>query len=157
MARNRPGALRAAQFRPRAWVEQFPARIHGLSSRTSTAIRQAETLDTDVYLYSGATDLALRRYRAFLRPAGHRPLYPRNAECPAPDCSLDDVRHARDLLDEILRLLPCRARAELGRQVAALDAVYLTRTLPDPFADRQWKSDHWWRRRLTADHGTPGN
>ncbi|MET8413541.1 hypothetical protein ABZV34_36800 [Streptomyces sp. NPDC005195] len=33
--------------------------------------------------------------------------------------------------------------------MASLDAAYLQRTLPDPFADqRQWRSDLWWRRRL---------
>ncbi|MGW1496416.1 hypothetical protein [Streptomyces sp. NPDC002402] len=61
------------------------------------------------------------------------------------------MRHARDILEEILQQLPSRSRAELRRQVAYLDAVYLERTLPDPFAyRRQWRADLWWRRRLTA-------
>ncbi|MEV8455391.1 hypothetical protein AB0467_25840 [Streptomyces sp. NPDC052095] len=59
------------------------------------------------------------------------------------------MRHARDVLDMVLRRLPDRPRVELGRHVASLDAVYLRRTLPDPFArHRQWRSDLWWRRRL---------
>ncbi|MFD6553279.1 hypothetical protein [Streptomyces sp. NPDC058398] len=60
------------------------------------------------------------------------------------------MRHARDVLEEVLRQLPSRSRAELKHHVASLDAVYLERTLPDPFADRrQWRADLWWRRRLT--------
>ncbi|MFY7064910.1 hypothetical protein ACOQFV_03520 [Nocardiopsis changdeensis] len=61
------------------------------------------------------------------------------------------MRHARDVLDAVMRELPRRARSELGRRVAALDALYLRRTLPDPFAhDRQWRADLWWRRRLSS-------
>ncbi len=65
-------------------------------------------------------------------------------------CSLQDVRHARDVLGAVLRGLPRRPRTELGRLVAALDAVYLDRTLPDPLADlrREWRPDVWWYRRL---------
>ncbi|WP_326789953.1 hypothetical protein [Streptomyces sp. NBC_00151] len=45
----------------------------------------------------------------------------------------------------------CLPGPELKRQVAHLDAVYVVRTLPDPFADRrQWRADLWWRRRLTV-------
>ncbi|WP_437045455.1 hypothetical protein [Streptomyces sp. enrichment culture] len=110
-----------------------------------------ENLSGDHDLYPGATDRALRRYRAFLGPAGRRPLYPQVAECSCRGCSFDDVRHARDVLAEVLRQLPFRARAELKRKVACLDAVYIERTLPDPFAgDRQWRSDRWWRRRLAG-------
>ncbi|MEU6841630.1 hypothetical protein ABZ930_07105 [Streptomyces sp. NPDC046716] len=59
------------------------------------------------------------------------------------------MRHARDVLEQILQALPARARVELRRQVASLDSAYLKRTLPDPFArHRQWRSDLWWRRRL---------
>ncbi|MFJ6016409.1 hypothetical protein [Streptomyces sp. NPDC092952] len=59
------------------------------------------------------------------------------------------MRHARDVLELVLRRLPDRPRVELGHRVASLDAVYLRRTLPDPFArHRQWRPDLWWRRRL---------
>ncbi|WP_260333946.1 hypothetical protein [Streptomyces beigongshangae] len=55
------------------------------------------------------------------------------------------------MLEEVLRQLPPRSRAQLQRQVRALDAKYVERTLPDPFAaDRQWRSDLWWRRRLAG-------
>ncbi|WP_234330118.1 hypothetical protein [Streptomyces acidiscabies] len=62
------------------------------------------------------------------------------------------MRHARDVLDDFLRQLPVRARAELQRRVARLDAAYRARTLPDPFSDsRQWRPEVWWRRRLAGD------
>lgn len=65
--------------------------------------------------------------------------------------SFDDVRHARDVLDEVMRRLPPRARTEPARRVAPLDAAYLARTLPDPFArERQWRAALWWRRRLAG-------
>jgi hypothetical protein len=115
------------------------------------SIHRAERLSGDYVIFPGVTDLALRRYRAFLRPVGRRPLYPRDARCPCRSCSLDDVRHARDVLDDIMRQLPTRARSELSRHVARLDSAYRTRTLPDPFARcRQWHPERWWRRRLSG-------
>ncbi|WP_030671020.1 hypothetical protein [Streptomyces cellulosae] len=153
MPRNRPGALRAAQrirHRPRRWDTPAPDRIHGLSARTSLAIHRYEALSADDYVFPGATAYALRRYRAFLSPPGRGIRYPYLDDCDCPGCSLRDVRHARDLLGTALRNLPPRARAELARLVAALDAVYLARTLPDPFvpARREWRPHVWWYRRL---------
>ena len=153
MPRNRPGKLRATQqpeHRPRGWNTPAPARIHGLSTRTSLAIHTYEALDRDYYIFPGATDRALRRYRDFLSPPGHRPRYPYLDDCGCRGCSFRDVRHARDVLDTVLQELPPRARAELGRLIASLDAVYLTRTLPDPFVDtrREWRPEVWWYRRL---------
>ncbi|CAM5514972.1 hypothetical protein STENM223S_03177 [Streptomyces tendae] len=150
MPRKRPGALRAEQPLHVVWGLP-PERIHGLSARTSVAIDRVERLSGDYYVYPGATDRALRQYRAFLQPPGRRPLYPQNAECSCRGCSFDDVRHARDVLEEVLRQLPPRPRAQMQSQVRALDAKYVERTLPDPFAaDRQWRSDLWWRRRLVG-------
>lgn len=151
MPRRRPGALRVEQYGPRVWEGPPPDRIHGLSTRTSLALHRVERLSGDYYVYPGATDRALRRYQAFLEPPGRRPLYPQDAVCSCRGCSFDDVRHARDVLELVLEQLPVRARSELKRQVAALDTVYLKRTLSDPFADhRQWRSDLWWRRRLAG-------
>ncbi|SFH15643.1 hypothetical protein SAMN02787118_15033 [Streptomyces mirabilis] len=151
MPRRRPGALRAQHHGPRIWEDPPPSRIHGLSAFTSLAIHRVERLSGDYYVFPGATVLALRRYEGFLQPSGRRPLYPQDAHCSCRGCSFDDVRHARDVLEEVLQQLPFRSRAELKRQVASLDAVYLERTLPDPFADRrQWRADLWWRRRLTV-------
>ncbi|MEV6592311.1 hypothetical protein [Streptomyces acidicola] len=150
MPRKRPGALRAQQNPRFAWSLP-PARIHGLSARTSIAIDRVERLSGDYYIYPGATERALRQYRVFLQPPGRRPLYPQDAECSCRGCSFDDVRHVRDVLQEVVRQLPARPRAELERQVRALDASYVERTLPDPFAThRQWRSDLWWRRRLAG-------
>ncbi|MFH8768610.1 MULTISPECIES: hypothetical protein [unclassified Streptomyces] len=149
MPRNRPGALRGAQRTtpgPRIWEEPPPARIPGLSDRTSLAVHRAERLSPGLWFSRGVTETALRRYRAFLHPPGRRPRYPRESYCAAcPGCALDDVRRARDALAEILPLLPPRARAELRRAVTPLDRRYLLRTLPDPLAAR---TEPWWHRRL---------
>ncbi|MFF4536111.1 hypothetical protein [Streptomyces aureus] len=151
MPRRRSGALRAQYQGPRVWEDPPPSRIHGLSARTSLAIHRVEGLSSDYYVFPGATVRALRRYRAFLQPPGRRPLYPQDTHCSCRGCSFGDVRHARDVLEEVLQRLPPRPSAELKRQVAHLDAVCLERTLPDPFAHRrQWRADLWWRRRLTV-------
>lgn len=153
MPRKRPGALRARQTPRVAWSRP-PERIHGLSARTTLAIDRVERSSHDYYIYPGVTRRALHRYRAFLRPSGRRPLYPQDEECSCRGCALDDVRHARDVLEEILRQLPGRPRGEVARRVRALDTEYLQRTLPDPFAaQRQWDSDLWWRRRLGGGRG----
>lgn len=146
MPRSRPGALRAGQPTPRVWARQFPAKVPGLSARTSLAVHREEVLVNDYDLFPGATKDALLRYREFLTPASRRPRDPRTAVCTCRHCSFDEVTHARDVLDRVLNLLPARARAELGRRVAPLDAAFRERTRPDPFADR--RSDAWWNRRL---------
>ncbi|MFE1922193.1 hypothetical protein ACFW91_06440 [Streptomyces asoensis] len=149
MPRRRPGAVRAERPASSVWGPTPPVRIHGLSARASLVIHRVEYLSRGIYLDPGATDRALRRYREFLRPPGSRPLYPREAFCGCPGCSFDDVRYARDVLEDILRRLPERTRAELDRLVRPLDAELLRRTLPDPFAHRrQWRTEYWWYRRL---------
>src|SRR5262245_44075577 len=114
MPRNRPRTLRVAPRRhARAWEGVPPGRIGRLSTRTSLAIHRVERDSADYYVYTGATALALSRYRAFVLSPGRRPLYPQDAECSCRGCSLDDVRHARDVLDGVLQQLPARARVEL--------------------------------------------
>lgn len=115
------------------------------------AVHRAELLGDTYYIHPGATDRALRRYREFLHPPGGRPLYPQESYCSCTCCFFDDVRHAREVLEEVLERLPVRARAELGRLVNPLDAVFLRRTLPDPFTHRrQWRTQHWWYQRLAV-------
>ncbi|MFE2100614.1 hypothetical protein [Streptomyces sp. PTD9-10] len=151
MPRNRPGALRGAHRTTpgsRVREEPPPARIPGLSGRTSLAIHRAERLSPGRWFSPGATETALRRYRAFLHPPGRRPRYPRESYCAGcPGCALDDVREARDALAEILPLLPPRARAELQRTLTPLDHRYLRLTLPDPLAT---PTEPWWHRRLAS-------
>ncbi|RSM86114.1 hypothetical protein DMH04_15220 [Kibdelosporangium aridum] len=89
---------------------------------------------------------ALLRYREFLSPPRQWPLYPMPDVCSCPSCRLDDVRNARDVLEDALEQLPPRARAELRRRVMALDKEYRRRTLPDLWSDQET----WWRRRLTV-------
>lgn len=147
MPRNRPGALRAAGHALAALPREIPPPlpVRGLSARTSLAIHRVEHGPGGYLLFSGATERALHRYRTFVQTPGRSLLYPRTAVCPAcPGCGLDDVRHARDVLDETLRLLPPRARSELGRAVRALDDRYRSRTLPDP----RPQPGPWWHRRL---------
>ncbi|MFH8379522.1 hypothetical protein ACH4E7_01060 [Kitasatospora sp. NPDC018058] len=147
MPRKRPGALRAHVDRARRWDTAAPVRIRGLSTSTSLAVHRYERLTTSYYAFPGATAIALWRYRLFLDPPGTRPRYPSPSACGCRGCSFDDVRHARDVLDEVLSALPPGPRAELSRLIRPLDAAYLRRTLPDPFADRRY-SDAWWYRRL---------
>lgn len=148
MPRKRPVALRDAQrlrLGPRTRDVPRPDRIHGLSARTSLAVQRYEALSRDYFVFPGVTDSALRRYEAFLRPAGTKNLYPYGDDCGCRGCSLRDVRHARDMLGTVLRSLPPPERAELARVLAALDARYRVRTLPDPVADPRLR---WWHRRL---------
>ncbi|MEH0470113.1 hypothetical protein ACN6K4_003077 [Streptomyces hayashii] len=153
MPRNRPGALRARRLpaaHPRTALP--PARIPGLSARTSLAVHRLEDEDDGPLLLPGATRSALHRYRTFVTTPGRGILYPRTSVCPAcPGCGLDDVRHARDVLSETLRLLaPPGARSELTRALAPLDRAYRLRTLPDP----RVRSGPWWHRR--ASEGAEG-
>lgn len=148
MPRRRPGALRSAREAPgpRVWEQPPPPRIRGLSARTSIAVHRAERLSPGFWYGRGATDSALRNYRAFLHRPGRRPRYPRASYCPGcPGCCLDDVREARDALAEIMPLLPPRARGELRRAVMPLDRRYLRLTLPDPTAA---PAAPRWHRRL---------
>ncbi len=128
--------------------------MHGLSTRASLAVHRVEHLGGSFYLHPGATERALQRYREFLRPPGRRPLYPRESSCDCTWCSFDDVRHARDVLEEVLERLPERARGELARLVRRLDTEFLRRTLQDPFAHRRrWRIRFWWYRRLADRPG----
>ncbi|MER6785620.1 hypothetical protein ABT330_13460 [Streptomyces sp. NPDC000658] len=148
MPRNRPGALRARRL-PAAHARGVPppARIPGLSLRTSLAVHRLEDEDDGPLLLPGATASALHRYRAFATTPGRGVLYPRTSACPAcPGCGLDDVRHARDILNATLHLLtPPGARTELARALNELDRAYRLRTLPDPRPN----PGPWWHRRLS--------
>ncbi|GHB30345.1 hypothetical protein GCM10010331_15910 [Streptomyces xanthochromogenes] len=78
-----------------------------------------------------------------------RPPYPQEPSGSCTWCFFDDVRHARDMLEEALERLPEPARLERGRIVKPVDAVFLRRALPVPFTHRRrWRTECWWCRRL---------
>ncbi|MEV0678814.1 hypothetical protein AB0I60_20080 [Actinosynnema sp. NPDC050436] len=136
--------------------------LPGLTRRVTLAVHEVEGRSEEYYVKPGATVLALRRYRAFLARSGRRPLYPQVDDCSCNGCAFRDVRHARDVLEWVMRRLRPRPRGELERLVAALDAVYLDRTLPDPHAAHRASSSPlwwpqpapWWHDRLVEP--TPG-
>ncbi|MFD7713803.1 hypothetical protein ACFV6E_03965 [Streptomyces sp. NPDC059785] len=163
MPRSRPGVLRTRRAKPRRsyrgaapwWGEPlpkpWPTSIERLSSRTVSAIHREECRHRPGGgdLWPGATESALRAYRAFLaRPGRH--LYLRRSRCPCDGCERqENVASTRDVLEVVLRRLPPCARRDLAALVAKLDEELLRRTLPDPFAHRQpWRGDAWWHRRI---------
>jgi hypothetical protein len=154
MPRRRSRALRAAQEPLPVWTPRPPDRIPGLPADVRRLIHRIEARSPDPGVFPGATALALRRNREFLGPAGphHRFRYPATAGCPAPACALDDVTHARDVLEDMLLALPPgRPRAELRRLIRPLDADFTRRTLPNPLhvPDRRpRRPDQWWHGRI---------
>lgn len=139
MARKPPGAIRARR-RPARGVVAPARQVPGVSHRTRAAIEQTEAR----YLWQGAVAEALHQYERFLRRPG-RYLY-----LPWDDHPCGDPTDARDTLEAALRHLPPAARPGLRKIVAPLDAEYLRRTLPDPFAASlsAWHAEAWWRQRI---------
>jgi hypothetical protein len=136
MPRRSPGALRAEAALYDCGRQVPPLRIRGLSDQTAWAVHLVETADKDYYLYRGATARALERYREFLDVPRRRPLSQEADVCNCQGCALDDVSLAREVLEHVLQVVPGRARAELRRQVASLDAEYREHTVPNPFPRR---------------------
>jgi len=136
MPRRRPGALRAeaALYDCRRLVP--PLKIRGISDQTAFAVYLVETADKDYYLYPGATARALERYREFLDVPRRRPLSQEADVCNCQGCALDDVALAREMLELVLQVVSGRARAELRREVACMDAEYRAHTVPNPFPRR---------------------
>lgn len=73
--------------------------------------------------------------------------------CWCPDCSQDDVRYARDVLEFMLGELPVRAKVELAQVVRVLDREFRRRSLPDPYGDHRGRhrDEAWWWHRLDAE------
>lgn len=116
--------------------------VPAVSGLTRAAIRRVEL----ERLWPGAVASALNTYNRFLRQPG-RWLY-----VPFYDCPCCDPIDARDTLDEALRSLAPRARADLNRVVMQLDVEFERRTLNDPQAHLRsaWRAfgPAWWRRRI---------
>jgi len=148
------------------WARDFPP-IDRLSPETSTAIRVAEHSDHDLHsahgdqsyhVRPGGTAGFLRSYRAFLRRPDPR-LKLTASECPScPGCQYDDVAVIRDALQDVVRVLPPRARAELKRLLTVLDTEFRRRTIPDPdpahWTDWRGTPYPWWHRRVYAGTAT---
>jgi hypothetical protein len=144
MPRRPPGALRAAPRAHRAASCPY-SQVRGLGRSAQAAVRRVEARR----FWPGFLSGALTTYGDFLRRPG-RVLY-----LPVSDCPCCDVVDARDDVEEMLHALPPRARRELGRVVARLDAELERRTLPDPFAAAQapnWRHQRrpWWHLRLAG-------
>lgn len=144
MPRRPPGALRAAPRARRAASRPF-SQVDGLGRSAQAAVRRVEARRFG----PGYLSAALATYEGFLRRPG-RVLY-----LPVSDCPCCDVADARDDVEDLLRALPPRARRELGRVVARLDAELERRTLPDPSAAARapdWRHQRrpWWHLRLTG-------
>ncbi|MEV7596000.1 hypothetical protein AB0O91_01250 [Kitasatospora sp. NPDC089797] len=152
MPRKRPGAIRAArERRPPQWARELLP-VDRLSRDTSAAIHLIEHGGHRYGIRPGRTAQLLAGYRTFLRQPGRRLLLVAS-ECPAcPGCQYDDLAVARDTLELLAGSLPTAARAELRRLLAALDAEFRRRTLPDPDPSHwlDWSGDPypWWHRRL---------
>ena len=113
------------------------SQVNGVSGRTSGDIRRLES----ERFWPGSVAAAVATYARFLRgPA--RVLY---AEYDCPCC---DPIEARDHLQDVLRMLPSAAGAELRRVVAQLDREFERRTLPDPHASLRGDRAAWGRGRL---------
>lgn len=104
------------------------------------AIREVELRRFEL----GATATALRGYADALRQPG------RYIQLEGDLCSCCDPLESRDILEVVLRQLPRPARRDLARIVDRIDAEFLRRTLPDPFAVgvSAWQGQAWWRQRL---------
>ncbi|GAA1936587.1 hypothetical protein [Kitasatospora viridis] len=134
MPRRTAAALRLdADCRSR--LRDHPRRPSRLTSRTR---RQAARFETERGLHERRLEDAVHRWRAFTRRPG-RTLY-----LPEPDLPGYDIWDDRSLIERAIGALDARAARELASVVRDVDAAFLARTLPDPYAPRAWP---WWRRR----------
>ncbi|TDC72192.1 hypothetical protein E1193_28255 [Micromonospora sp. KC606] len=97
------------------------------------------------HLWPGAVTEAYERYRRFVYRSG-RLIYGLPGDlCP---CCVDYYGLSSDdpraTLQQALDHMPKGKGRELRHKVAALDARFLARSLPDPWAPPGWP---WWRRR----------
>lgn len=163
MPRRRPGALRATRHSPvrrvPRWADAYGP-LDRLSPATCAAVRVLELAGgADPHIAPGRTALLLAAYRAFTRRPGGVLLVVPSAMPSCPGCAYDDVTVVRDGLQAVYLALPSRPRAEFGRLLAGLDAVFRRRTLPEPavglpvaaWTDPGGSPAPWWRRRRYAD------
>ncbi|MFE5209557.1 hypothetical protein [Streptomyces sp. NPDC056600] len=143
MPRRPPGAVRARTWSASVRTRPF-SRVPGLRRDAETAVRRLEARRFS----PGFLTEALLTYEAFLRRPG-RWLY-----VPPGDCPCCDPVQARDDVESLLHALPSGPRRQLARIVAALDAEFERRTLPDPAAAHRRplpaSPRPWWHLRLAG-------
>lgn len=140
MARKAPSRVRSDLPR-RTSREDARAVVPGVSSRTLVEIARVER-----HRYEpGTAHGALSAWRATVYGRGPSwilyPSWDEDHPCCQPVWGGDH----RETLEVFCLSMPRRAVRELRAVLAPLDARFLARTLPDPYAP---PGDPWWRRRL---------
>ncbi|MGC4870081.1 hypothetical protein ACLQ3B_32100 [Micromonospora sp. DT53] len=118
-------------------MHESRAHLHGISGKAVADVVRLERHHNR--LHPGDVGRALRGWTDKARgPA--RDLLDEFGGCPC-GCTSDHRR----LLDIALRSLTGRTARELRRVVDAADDLFLSRTLPNPWADPR---DPWWEQRI---------
>lgn len=136
MPRKRPAALRAAIPRRRE-IRESRAHLRGISGKVVADIVRLERRNNQLWpgdisrAFQGWIRIARGPMTEFLDDFGG---------CPC-GCTKD----YRDVLEIALRSLPRQAARELRCLVDATDQLFISRTLPDLWADPH---DPWWKQRM---------
>ncbi|MDD9378209.1 hypothetical protein M8Z33_16400 [Streptomyces sp. ZAF1911] len=140
MARKAPSQVRSDLPR-RTPREGDRAVVPGVSSRTLVEIARVERHQYE----PGAAYRALSAWRATVYGRGPSWIIYPSWDDDYPCCRPVWGGDHRETLEVFCRSLSRRAVRELRAVLAPLDARFLARTLPDPYAP---PGDPWWRRRL---------
>lgn len=115
--------------------------VPGLSARTLTEIARIESRPS----WPGPVFEAWRRWHALAHKPGPWVMYAADECCEC--CDPFAGASVRVVLEAACHALPPACARELRTLLAPLDARFLARTLPDPFAP---PGDPWWERRLSG-------
>lgn len=95
--------------------------------------------------WPGDAGVAFARWRALAYRPGHWVLYTVTDGGACPCCDPLGGTDGRLLLEQLCLGLPPGPARALRAALAPVDARFLARTLPDPFASPH---DPWWQRRI---------